>query len=93
MSQKKFLDGPSLTQPQFYHICKSPSPQQYEILSKKRKIAIYLIVLNENEESLEDAFPDQKQNKTHKCGAVLTPFTPKEQGYADLTGHFPIKPS
>ena len=44
-----------------------------------------------NEEAFEDAFTNQEQTKTHKCGAVLTPFTQKELVYSDLTGYFPIR--
>ena len=37
-------------------------------------------------------YPHTKE-KTHECGAVLTPLTPKERGHADLTWRFPIKSS
>ena len=33
---------------------------------------------NKNEAAHEDSFTYQEPTKRHKCGAVLTPFTPKE---------------
>ena len=35
--------------------------------------------------------PGPRTKKIFECGALLTPFTPKEWGYDDLTGSYLIK--
>ena len=63
------------------------------IYQEKRDLQFIWDYPIKNKEARENLFLYQKQTRTHKFGAVLAPFTPKEQEYSDLTGIFPIKPS
>ena len=66
-------------------VAKGPIDQEKKDLKYTHEYPI------KNKDFLEDLFPDQEPTKIHECGAVLTLFTPKERGYAHLTGRFPIK--
>ena len=88
------MDGSALTQQIFYDICRSPSQQKKgNIDQEKKKIQPTRVNLIKNEETLEYRFQEKEPTTKHECGAVLTPFSPKERVYAHLTGVSPIKSS
>ena len=68
-----------------------PIATEKMILTKKEKLQSTWAYPIKNEESPKYAFLGQEPTNTHDCGSVLTLFTPKEQGYYELTGCLPIK--
>ena len=89
LKKEIFFDGPASTQIKFYDTCMVLLQQKKNILTKiLQSTREYHI---KNKKLLEYVLPDQEPIKIYKCGAVLTPFTPKDQGYSDLIGRFTIK--
>ena len=92
ISKGKFLRWTGLDWTTILQNTQEPITIKKNILAKKRKIYnLNKRTLSKMKNPFEDAFTNQEQKKTHKCGAVLNPFTQKELVYSDLTGYFPIR--